>query len=77
MSAMFLEKYSKDHSSKRTHHINIKYFVISDCLRREELETEYFLTDEMNADFVSKPLQGRKFIKFWNRLMNIKTPCKQ
>ena len=77
MSAMFLEKYGKASSSKRTRHINIKYFFISDCLRREQLKTEYCPTDEMDADFLSKPLQGRKFIKFWNRLMNIRTPCRQ
>ena len=74
---MFLEKYGKESLSKRKCHINIKYFFITDCLRREELDTEYCPTDEMDADFLSKPLQGRKFIKFRSKLMNIKTPRMQ
>ena len=54
-STMFLEKYGKESSSKRTRHINIKYFFITDCLRRDQLKTEYCPTDEMDADFLSKP----------------------
>ena len=40
-STMFLEKYGKESSSQRTRYINTKYFFITDCIKREELDVEY------------------------------------
>jgi hypothetical protein len=62
-SAMLLEKNGKESSSKRTRHINVRYFFIKDCIDKGHLTVEYCPTDEMVGDFPSKPLQGSKFKK--------------
>ena len=68
-SAILLEKHGKASSSKRTKHINIRYFFIKDRIDNKELRIEYCPTDEMVADFFTKPLQGQKFIDFRNRIL--------
>ena len=70
-SAILLEKNGKGSSSKRTKHINIRYFFIKDRIDNKELKIEYCPTDEMLADFFSKPLQGAKFIEFRNTILGL------
>jgi len=60
-SAMLLEKNGKESSSKRTRHINIRYFFIKEYIDKGYLTVEYCSTDDMIGDYSSKPLQGRKF----------------
>ena len=64
LSAMLLEKNGKMSSTKRTKHINMRYVLIHDCWKRGELEIKHCSTDDMVADFLTKPLQGKKFVKF-------------
>ena len=63
-SAMLLEKNGRESSGKRTRHINIGYFHIKDRIKNGDLEVKCCPTDEMVADFMSKPLQGKPFRKF-------------
>jgi len=60
-SAMLLEKNGKESSSKRTRHINIRYFFIKDCIDKGYLTVEYCPTDDMIGGYPSKPLQRMKF----------------
>ena len=69
-SAMKLEANGKASSGKRTRHFDIKYFYITDLIRRNELEIEYCPTDDMIADYMTKPLVGAKFEKFRKIIMN-------
>ena len=69
-SAILLEKNGKESSSKRTRHLNIRYFFIKDCIDKKLLRVEYCPTDDMIGDFPSKPLQGRKFKKHCKAMMN-------
>ena len=71
-SAILLAKNGKFSSGKRTKHINIRYFFITDRIENGELEVQYCPTDNMVADFFSKPLQGSKFTEFRKLIMNIK-----
>ena len=73
-SAILLEQNGKESSSKRTRHINIRYFYITDCVKRKEFQIQYCPTDDMWADFLTKPLQGKKFMKFRSILMNLEKP---
>ena len=59
-------------ASKRTRHLNIRYYYLHDCIKRGDLTTEYCSTDEMTADYLNKPLQGKQFYKLRKKLMNIK-----
>ena len=70
-SSMKLEQNGKESSSKRTRHINIRYFFITDCIARKELKVGYCPTDDMIADYLTKPLQGRKYIRFRKESLNI------
>ena len=62
-SAILLEKNGKESSSKRTRHMNIKFFFIKDCIDKGYLTVEHCPTDDMVGDYPSKPLQGKKFKK--------------
>ena len=73
-SSMKLEKNGRASASKRTRHFNIKYFYITDLIKRDEVTVEYCPTDEMTADYMTKPTVGQKFTKFRNRIMNMNDP---
>jgi hypothetical protein len=62
-SAIQLERNGKESSSKRTRHLNIRFFFIKDCIDKQYLTVEYCPTDDMVGDYPSKPLQGSKFKK--------------
>jgi hypothetical protein len=70
-SAMLLEKNGRASSSRRTRHINIRYFFVSDRVKNGELSIEYCPTDNMIGDFFTKPLQGAKFRKFRQSVLNL------
>ncbi len=70
-SAILLEKNGIASAGKRTRHINIWYFFIKDRVEQKELTIELCPTDDMIADFFTKPLQGKKFRKFRNRVMGL------
>ena len=63
MSTMQLQKNGKASSHQRTRHINIRFFTIKDHLDKKEFDLEYCPTDKMQADFMSKPLQGKPFLR--------------
>ena len=58
---MLLEKNGKLRSSKRTKHINIRYYFITDRIKKKELEVKFCFTVEMIADFFTKPYKERSF----------------
>lgn len=58
-------------TSSRTRHIAIRYFFIKDNIDRREVEVVYKPTEEMLADFFTKPLQGEQFTTLRNFIMNI------
>jgi hypothetical protein len=68
---LLLERNGCGSSSKRTRHINVRHFFVSDRIKSGEMNVEHCPTGEMVADFFTKPLQGAKFTKFRNLIMNI------
>ena len=69
MSAILLEKNGKKSSSKRTRALNIRYFMVTDQVKRGHLIIKYCPTDNMVGDFMTKGLQGIKFSKFRDIIM--------
>ena len=69
-SMILLATNGKYSSSKRTKHINIRYFFVTDRIRTKELMVSYCPTDDMVADYFTKPLHGAKFLKFRKLIMN-------
>jgi hypothetical protein len=69
-SSILLEKHGQASSSKRTRHINVRYFFITDRVKHKEINIEYCPTKEMVGDFFTKPLQGRLFYKLRSLVLN-------
>ncbi|CAJ1959786.1 unnamed protein product [Cylindrotheca closterium] len=63
-SAILLEENGRKSAGKRSRAINIHYFFITDQVEKGNVKIEYCPTDNMIADFMTKPLQGEKFRKF-------------
>jgi hypothetical protein len=61
-SAILLVNNGQTSSSKRTQHINIQYYFVTDRISQGEISVEYCPTREMVADFYTKPLQGAVFM---------------
>jgi hypothetical protein len=70
-SAILLERNGKASSSKRTKHIHIRYFVVTDRINKQELNMEWCPTGDMIADFMTKPTQGALFRKFRDQIMGV------
>ena len=70
-SAMLLEKNGRSSAGKRSRHLDIRYFFITDQVNQGNLEIRYCPTDMMTADYMTKPLHGQKFHKFKKEIMNI------
>ena len=68
-SAILLEKNGRASSSKRTKHIEIRYYYVADRITKGDLTVVWCPTAKMIADFLTKPLQGRMFIQFRDVLM--------
>ena len=74
MSSILLEKNGKASSSKRTKHINIRYFFITDRVKAGEVTVEWCPTGKMIADFATKLLQGAMFRRFRDMLLGVVPP---
>ena len=70
-SAMLLEQNGRASSSKRTKHINIRYYYVADRVAKGDLQVVWCPTDQMIANFLTKPLQGKAFVDFSNMLMGV------
>ncbi len=68
-SAMLLETNGQASSSKHTRHIKIQYYYVADQVTKGDLRVVWCPMDEMIADFLTKPLQGKAYIKFQDLLM--------
>jgi hypothetical protein len=57
-------------TSTRTRHVNIRYFFIHDRIVQGEVIVVYKETGLMVADYMTKPLQGRKFLDMRKMLLD-------
>jgi len=63
-SAILLEVNGRKSAGKRSRVLNVRYFFLTDQVEKGTLSIEYCPTDDMLGDFMTKPLQGEKFLKF-------------
>ena len=70
-SAIKLENNGCGSSGKRTRHINIRYFFVTDRIKRGDARIVHCPTDMLIADFYTKPLQGKQFCIFRNLILNL------
>jgi hypothetical protein len=74
-SAILLENNGRSSCSRRTKHIDTRYFYITDRINKKEIKVEYCPTGDMLGDFFTKPLQGSLFRKLRAKVMNLKDDC--
>ena len=63
-SAILLETNGKKSAGKRSRALNIRYFFVTDQVEKGNVQVEHCPTDAMLGDFMTKPLQGKKFQEF-------------
>ena len=81
---MLLEKNRKQSSGEKTRHIEIQCHFITDNVRHGNAMVECCLTEDVIADYFTKPLQGRQFCQFRAFILNppfdhadVSMPCTQ
>ena len=57
-------------TSDKTRHIGIRYFFVKDRVEKKDIEIKYKRTEEMIADLLTKPLQGKLFSSFRDAILN-------
>ena len=76
-SSILLERNGRSSSTKRTKHMHIRYFYITEQVRNKVVHITHCPTEEMVADFFTKPLQGSLFTKMRNYIMGNEEPAYQ
>jgi len=71
MSSMLLETNGRASSSKRTRHMQLRFFFAKDCVDNQLITIAYCPTKQMLGDFFTKPLQGEQFYTLRSHIMNI------
>ena len=71
-SAIQLERNGWKLSTKRTKHINVRYFYITNQLKKGAIsEIVYKPMEDRTSDYLTKALQGKLFIKHRKTLMGL------
>jgi hypothetical protein len=65
---MKLEINGKESSGKRTCHFEIKYFYITDLIKRGLINIDYCSSNLLRADYMTKPLIDEKFKQFRGKI---------
>jgi hypothetical protein len=68
-STIQLENNGKQSSTKRTRHINIRYFYVTSKIKSGSMRVIYHPTKQMVSDYLTKPLQGSLFRTHRNSIM--------
>jgi hypothetical protein len=61
-SAILLHRNGTNSSPRNTRHINTCYFFLKDKTKSGEVEVVFCPSEEMIADFFTKPIQGKSFM---------------
>ena len=69
-SAMILQENGWMSTGKQSRHLNIRYFFVTDVIKKKLLKVMYCLTGDMTADLFTKPMQGSDFKKFRSLVQN-------
>jgi hypothetical protein len=68
-STILLEKNGRKSAGKQSRALNVRYFFIADQVNKGNISVKYCPTGEMVGDYMSKPLQGKKFLQFRKAIM--------
>ena len=68
-SSIKMEKNGRNLCTGNSHHIKVRYFFVKDLVDKGEVRTEYCPTEQILADYFTKPLQGELFRRFRKVIM--------
>ena len=71
MSTILLAENGRSSSSKRTRHINVLYYFVTDKIKKGYVKIAYCPTENMLGDFFTKPLQGSVFRNMRKIILNM------
>ena len=71
MSTILLAENGRSSSSKRTRHINVRYYFVTDQVKKGYVKIAYCPTENMLGDFFTKPLQGNVFKNMRKLILNM------
>jgi hypothetical protein len=69
-STLLLMKNGKLSSGKRTMHFDIRYYYAKDLIDRGVIKVSHCVSEDTVADFFTKPLQGKHFMRVRNIMLN-------
>jgi hypothetical protein len=70
-SSILIERNGRQSSTKRTRHMNVRFFYIKELVDSGMITIEHCPTSHMLADFFTKPLQDHQFRKLRDQIMNL------
>ena len=70
-SSVLLESNGIYSAGKGSKHIHVRYYMITDWMKKKEFKIMYCLTGEMITAIFTKPLQGAQFVKFRDAILGI------
>jgi len=70
-STILLAENGRASSSKRTRHLNVRYNYITDQVKKGHVKVAFCATQEILADFFTKPLQGALFMRMRQKILNL------
>jgi hypothetical protein len=70
-TSVLLERNGKKSSSKRTRHINIRTFLVTDAIAKEECDVVWISRDYMYGDYLTKAQQGAEFVMMRDFMMGV------
>ena len=68
-STIRMARNGRNSCTGNSRHINIRYFFVKDRVDKKEIRIEHCRTENMLADYLTKPLQGSLFHQYRNILM--------
>ena len=60
-STILLQENGRKSAGKQSRALNVRYFFLMDQVEKENLRITYCPTDDITADYMTKPLQGKSF----------------
>jgi len=70
---ILLPENGKTSSSKITRHLNVRYYFVTDQIKKGHVKVAFFPTQDMFADFFMKPLQEALFMHMQEKVLNLPT----
>ena len=70
-STILLTENGKGSSSRCTKHLDIRYFFVTDKIKKRDVRVSFCPTHDMIGDFFTKPLQGTQFVHMRSKILNL------